>query len=88
MEQNMTEKCYSVTEAMKMTGCSRNHINGLIYDGIIGSEDGHPFASDIDKMVAEREEYISLREYSASHTGKRFAGDKARDRNHLLDEFR
>ena len=81
----MLDKTYSRVDAAKITGCNLSHINNLISRSQIHLVEGRIPSAIVEKMLFEREHYISLLEYASSHTCKRFNGTNANDRAKLLD---
>lgn len=81
----MTEKLYSVAEAMKLTRHSRSVINLAVRNEKICLVNGKVKESDVKRMVQEKESYISLMEYAISRSNERFNGKIARYRNCLQE---
>ncbi|MBQ6856587.1 MAG: hypothetical protein IJO13_05745 [Lachnospiraceae bacterium] len=81
----MTEKLYSVAETMKLTGHSRSVIDLVVRNEKICLVNGKVKESDIERMVQEKESYISLMEYAVSRSTERFNGRIVRYRVNLRE---
>ena len=76
---------YTVPEAQKLTGVSRNQLNSLILYDKVPTQNGMLGEDTVSRILHEKETYISLLEYALVHTSERFNGKSASDRRKLLD---
>ena len=76
---------YSIQKSCEKTKVPKSLIKKLIWEGQIKLHNGKISEEIISKIINERAEYISLREYAALHNTERFNGNKARDWKKLLD---
>lgn len=76
---------YSITEATRMTGCTRGLIEKLIFNGKIEVCNGKIPKEYVEIIIQEKQTYISLLEYAKNHTSNMFNGEISKNRNKLLD---
>lgn len=79
----MTE--YSIKETINLTGCTRGLLERLAFDEKIEIHNGMILSEYVDTLIQEKETYISLLEYSKTHSSGNFNGNKSQDRDKLHD---
>ena len=76
---------YSITEVSKMTGLSRYRLQCIIDENGFCLIDQKISRADLDRILSERQSYISLYEYAIAKSSIHFDGEKSSYRNKLYD---
>lgn len=77
--------CYTMAEAIKITGFTKNRLLDIIEKAGVTIADGIP-SDVVTKIVQEQEKYVSFREFAATPRGDRYNGS-TQCKNKLLDEL-
>ena len=74
-----------IKQLMQITGCSRGKIDALVHSGKIRRVGNCINSKDAEKIIKEKEIYISLPDLAQSQSNERFNGRVAKDRDKMLD---
>lgn len=75
----------SISEAAKKLGIKKSVLQFKIDAGYIKSQNGKILKSDFNKILQQRENFISLKEFMYRHDGERFVAKYSRHREKCID---
>ena len=74
-----------IKKLMQITGCSRGKIDALVHNGKIMRVGNCISSMDAEKIIKEKEIYISFPDFAKAQSGERFNGRVSKDRDKMLD---
>lgn len=75
----------SMNEVIRRTGCTRGHLERLVFEGKIEKHDGMIPANYVNILEDEKNTFIGLLEYARMHASDKFDAECTRDREKLHD---
>ena len=81
----MGKETYTKAELCSLTGLSKGKIEDLISNGVLVLDRDRVSSANVDLLLSQKEEYISLFEYSTSRSTAAFDGSKSAHRDKLVD---